>query len=81
MTSDTAATATSAPVTPTATPAVTVFSMPGLYLKKEYKRVYPHEGLASNIVGFVGIDNDGLAGIEYSLDDVLALLEEFQSLP
>jgi cell division protein FtsI/penicillin-binding protein 2 len=46
--------------------------MPGLYLKKEYKRVYPHEGLASNIVGFVGIDNNGLAGIEYSFDDTLS---------
>ena len=46
--------------------------VPGLYFKKEYKRVYPHEGLASNIVGFVGIDNNGLAGIEYSFDDVLS---------
>lgn len=25
--------------------------LPGLYLKKEYRRMYPHEGLASNIVG------------------------------
>jgi len=37
--------------------------IPGLYFKKEYKRVYPADGLASNIVGFVGIDNNGLAGI------------------
>ena len=46
--------------------------MPGLYFNKEYKRVYPHEDLASNIVGFVGIDNNGLAGIEYSFDDALS---------
>ncbi|HOD13578.1 MAG TPA: penicillin-binding protein [Spirochaetota bacterium] len=45
--------------------------IPGLYFKKEYKRVYPADGLASNIVGFVGIDNNGLAGIEYNFDDDL----------
>ncbi len=46
--------------------------LPGLYLKKEYRRMYPHEGLASNIVGFVGVDNNGLAGIEYNFDGVLS---------
>lgn len=45
--------------------------IPGLYFKKEYRRVYPADGLASNIVGFVGIDNNGLAGIEYNFDDDL----------
>ena len=43
----------------------------GLYFKKEYQRVYPHDGLASNILGFVGIDGTGLAGIEYSMNDAL----------
>jgi len=46
--------------------------LPGLYLKKEYARVYPHENLASNIVGFVGVDGNGLAGIEYNFDRVLS---------
>jgi len=44
----------------------------GLYFRKEYQRVYPHERLAANIVGFVGSDHKGLEGIEYSLNDVLA---------
>ncbi len=47
-------------------------NIPGLYLKKEYRRMYPHEELASNIVGFVGVDNNGLAGIEYNFDRVLS---------
>ncbi len=51
-------------------------NIPGLYLKKEYQRVYPHEGLASNIVGFVGIDNNGLAGIEYNYDSVLSSIPD-----
>ncbi len=46
--------------------------LPGLHFRKEYRRVYPHEGLASNIVGFVGVDNEGLAGIEYSFDAALS---------
>lgn len=43
----------------------------GLHLKNEYHRVYPHGTLASNIVGFAGLDNTGLEGIEYKYDDVL----------
>ncbi len=46
--------------------------MPGIYFKKEYRRMYPHEELAANIIGFTGIDNDGLAGIEYGFDRILA---------
>jgi len=43
----------------------------GIYLEKEYKRYYPYHNLASHIIGFSGIDNKGLEGIEYYFDDVL----------
>lgn len=43
----------------------------GLHFKKEFKREYPHGHLASNILGFVGVDNRGLEGIEYKYNDVL----------
>jgi len=43
----------------------------GIYFKKEYLRVYPHNSFASNIVGFVGIDNMGLEGIEYQYNNIL----------
>lgn len=43
----------------------------GLYFKKEFKRLYPHDRLASNILGFVDVDNNGLEGIEYKYDSVL----------
>jgi cell division protein FtsI (penicillin-binding protein 3) len=35
-------------------------------------RIYPEKNLASQIVGFVGDGNDGLAGIEFAFDDELA---------
>ncbi len=38
---------------------------------KEGKRFYPKEKLASHVVGFVGVDNDGLEGIELLFDRYL----------
>jgi cell division protein FtsI (penicillin-binding protein 3) len=35
-----------------------------LYLVKEPKRFYPNGSLAAHILGFVGLDNAGLAGVE-----------------
>jgi len=44
----------------------------GLHFRKENKRVYPQGNLASNLTGFVGIDNRGLEGIEYYYDGLLS---------
>jgi cell division protein FtsI (penicillin-binding protein 3) len=42
--------------------------IPGLQFKHEERRVYPFGDLASHVVGFCGVDNSGLAGIERTLD-------------
>jgi cell division protein FtsI (penicillin-binding protein 3) len=36
----------------------------GLHTRKEPKRFYPNGSLAANVLGFVGLDGTGLAGIE-----------------
>lgn len=43
----------------------------GVYLVKEAKRYYPNNELFSQSIGFVGIDNQGLAGLELEYDKYL----------
>lgn len=43
----------------------------GINIDKDIKRYYPYEEVASNIIGFMGVDNNGLEGIEKKLDGVL----------
>ena len=46
-------------------------NLSGVYLVKESKRYYPYEDSLSHVLGYVGIDNQGLSGIELEYDDVL----------
>ena len=43
----------------------------GVYLLKESKRNYPYDTLLSHTLGFVGIDNQGLSGLELEYNDYL----------
>ena len=43
----------------------------GVYLVKEAKRYYPYQDLLAHTLGYVGIDNQGLAGIELQYDKIL----------
>jgi cell division protein FtsI (penicillin-binding protein 3) len=42
--------------------------LPGIHAVEEHRRSYPNEALLSNVLGIVGIDGEGLAGVEHSLD-------------
>jgi cell division protein FtsI (penicillin-binding protein 3) len=46
--------------------------LPGLGFYPEERRFYPQFALASQVIGYAGIDNHGLAGLELSLDRRLA---------
>ena len=43
----------------------------GVYLVKESKRYYPYGSVLSHVLGYVGIDNQGLSGLELTYDDYL----------
>jgi len=46
--------------------------LPGLGFYAEERRFYPQFSLASQVIGYAGVDNHGLAGLELSLDKQLA---------
>ncbi len=48
-----------------------VLSIDGINLVKEPRRYYPNGSLASNLIGFTGVDSTGLEGLELYYDDVL----------
>ncbi len=43
----------------------------GLEFIPEFKRIYPRNWMASQLLGITGTDNQGLSGLEYSLDNHL----------
>jgi len=45
--------------------------LPGIGILTEPRRVYPNDELAAQVVGFTGIDGEGLQGLELAHDDVL----------
>jgi len=56
-------------LTPEKSEAITALNLKGVYSQAENKRFYPKADLASHVVGFVDIDEKGLGGIEYALDN------------
>ncbi|HWY67447.1 MAG TPA: penicillin-binding protein [Terriglobales bacterium] len=47
-------------------------NLKGIYFQKEPKRFYPKNDLAAQVIGYVGMDDDGLAGIERSFNQRLS---------
>lgn len=43
----------------------------GLYSRDELKRYYPNDSLAAHVLGFVGVDDVGLAGVEKAYNEKL----------
>jgi cell division protein FtsI (penicillin-binding protein 3) len=48
---------------------IAAMNLRGIYFQREGGRFYPKRDLAAHVLGYVDIDEKGLGGIEYSLDD------------
>lgn len=59
-------------VTPEAWRSIEAMGLSGVYSERTTKRVYPAGEVGANVLGFVGAEGDGLAGIEYSMNETLA---------
>ena len=50
---------------------IEALNLDGIYLVKESKRNYPYDKNLSHVLGYVGIDNQGLSGLELEYDKYL----------
>jgi cell division protein FtsI (penicillin-binding protein 3) len=55
-------------VSPEAAARVAALELEGIGLIKETRRWYPNKTLAAHVLGYVGTENTGLAGIEYAYE-------------
>lgn len=52
--------------------AIREYDLPGVKIDEDYKRVYPYNELASKVLGFTGVDNQGILGLEAKYDTYLS---------
>jgi cell division protein FtsI (penicillin-binding protein 3) len=53
---------------PEAVERIQALNLRGVYFQRENRRFYPKRQLAAHVLGYVDIDERGLAGLEYTLD-------------
>src|SRR5262245_40885447 len=58
-------------IDPAASSRVRSLNLKGIYFQKESKRFYPKRELAAQVLGYVGLDDEGLGGVERQFDSSL----------
>jgi len=58
-------------VTPEVATAVKAANVKGIYFQKEFQRFYPDNQIAAQVLGYVGVDDNGLGGLEEKFDSGL----------
>ncbi|MGC9224663.1 MAG: penicillin-binding protein [Terracidiphilus sp.] len=58
-------------VTPQVAASVKALNLKGIYFQKEFERFYPDNEIAAQVLGYVGVDDDGLGGLEKKFDSEL----------
>jgi cell division protein FtsI (penicillin-binding protein 3) len=51
--------------------AIRALHLKGVYFQKEFKRFYPENDIAAQVLGYVGTDENGLGGVEQKFDHQL----------
>ena len=58
-------------VRPEVSEAVKKLNLKGIFYQKEFQRFYPDKELAAQVLGYVGVDDNGLGGLEQKFDSDL----------
>jgi len=58
-------------VDPTVARAVRALQLDGVGFLTENRRYYPQRELAAHVIGYVGLDNTGMSGIEYAFESAI----------
>ncbi|MGK0290199.1 MAG: cell division protein FtsI (penicillin-binding protein 3) [bacterium] len=56
-------------ILPTTREKLTTQKISGIHTTKEFKRFYPRQQFASQLIGFSGVDSKGLEGLEYKYNN------------
>ncbi len=56
-------------VSPEIASRIKELNIKGVYFQKEFKRFYPNDELAAQVLGYVGTDDSGLGGLELQFDE------------
>ena len=59
-------------VSPEKVSALEALELPGIHIMKETRRIYPRGIMAGSTIGYAGVDEQGLGGLERQYEDVLA---------
>ena len=55
-------------VSPEVSAKIRALNMKGIYMQKEFQRFYPDNQIAAQVLGYVGLDDNGLGGLEGKFD-------------
>jgi cell division protein FtsI/penicillin-binding protein 2 len=55
-------------VTPDVAARIRGLNLKGIYFQKEFQRFYPNNDIAAQMLGYVGVDDNGLGGLEEKYD-------------
>ncbi len=58
-------------VTPEAGAQIKALNLKGIYFQKEFQRFYPDNEIAAQVLGYVGVDDNGLGGLEQKFEPQL----------